>query len=291
MAKVKRVDGSRVSGKTNRETDEVHRVRKGKEHSYHMNPYHGTASQKQKDTRALKSQIFTIINPLLADPEQYERIKQEMEQYNRSLPFASLNKFQTPRQYLYHKVKNQILQQQQPKELKPTVHTPLPKGLTLAITPFAKLSQADLYEILKARFSVFVIEQGIRYLDEDDVDYTATHVALRQQGKVVAYARLYDDYSDKKTYEQIITNRTPPRVICMGRMLTTERGKGYGRILLQHVIEEARRQGADILRLHAQQQAVPFYRHFRFHTVGDTFIEADLPHILMERQLTRKREK
>ena len=128
-------------------------------------------------------------------------------------------------------------------------------------------------------------------LDEDDVDYTATHITLRQQGKVVAYARLFDDYSDEKTYEQAISNQTPPRVICVGRMLTTERGQGFARILMNHIITEARRQGADILRLHAQKQAVPFYRHFRFHTVGSTFVEADLPHIIMERRLTRPRAK
>lgn len=291
MAKVRRVDGSIVSGKENKKSEDVHRVRNGKEHTYHMNPYKGPATKKQKDARALHSQISTVINPMLADPAQYKLIEQELEQFNRSLPPNSPLKLKTPRQYAYRKVKEQLLKQKPPRELKPTARTPLPKGLTLAITPFAKLSQADIYEILKSRFSVFVIEQGIRYLDEDDVDYTATHITLRQQGKVVAYARLYNDYSDERTYEQVVHNQTPPRVICFGRMLTTERGQGFARILMNHIIAEARRQGADILRLHAQKQAVPFYRHFRFHTVGSTFIEADLPHIIMERRLTRPRTK
>ena len=48
------------------------------------------------------------------------------------------------------------------------------------------------------------------------------------------------------------------------------------------VLAEAKRQKAQILRLHAQTQAVPFYEHFGFHTVGEVFIEADLPHIMME---------
>ncbi|MBQ7532005.1 MAG: GNAT family N-acetyltransferase [Paludibacteraceae bacterium] len=291
MAKVRRVDGSIVSGKENKKSDDVHRVRNGKEHTYHMNPYKGPATKAQKDARALHSQINTVINPMLADPEQYKLIAQEMDQYNRSLPVGSSLKCVTPRQYAYRKVKEQLLLQKPPRLLKPTARTPIPKGITLEIKPFAKLSQADIYEILKARFVVFVLEQGIRYLDEDDIDYTATHISLRQQGKVVAYARLFNDYSDERTYEQAIHNETPPRVIRVGRMLTTERGLGFGRLLMTHLIAEARRQGADILRLHAQQQAVPFYKHFRFHTVGSVFIEADIPHILMERRLTRATRK
>lgn len=287
MAKVRRADGSIVSGKENKKSEDVHRVRNGKEHTYHMNPYKGPATKKQKDARALHSQISTVINPMLADPAQYKLIEQELEQYNRSLPANSPLKLKTPRQYAYHKVKQQLLQQKPPRELKPTARTPLPKGITFSVKPFAELSPAELYEILKARFAVFTLEQGIRYLDEDNVDYTALHVTLRREGQVIAYARLFEDYTDEKTYEQSIHNAALPRVMCVGRMLTTERGAGYARVLMQRLVAEAKRRGADILRLNAQQQAVPFYKHFRFHTVGSAFQEADIPHIRMERRLTR----
>ena len=115
--------------------------------------------------------------------------------------------------------------------------------------------------------------------------YTATHVMLRRQGQVVAYARLYDDYTDRVTFEQAIARQTPARVMCVGRMLTTERGKGLGRLLMQYIVAEAKRQGAVVLRLHAQQQAVGFYRRLRFRTIGEPFDEAGIPHILMERKL------
>ena len=45
---------------------------------------------------------------------------------------------------------------------------------------------------------------------------------------------------------------------------------------------EAKRQGAKTIRLHAQVPAVPFYERFGFHPVGEPFLEADIPHILME---------
>ena len=286
MAKVRRPDGSKVSGKTNKKSDEVYRVRNGNEQKYHMNPYKGPASKEQKRARSLHAQINTIINPILADPVQYKQAELEMHQFNRSLSAGSPERCLTPRQYLYRKVKKQLTVNE-PERRTPSTNAPLPKGITLGIKPFAELSPAELYEILKARFSVFALEQGIRYLDEDDVDYTATHITLRRQGKVIAYARLYVDYSDPPTYEQALANLTPPRVIRVGRMLTTERAQGFGRLLMQHIVAEAKRQGADLLRLHAQQQAVPFYRHLRFRTIGESFEEAGIQHILMERKLRK----
>ena len=144
----------------------------------------------------------------------------------------------------------------------------LPKDVTVQILPFAQLSTVDLYEILKARFSVFVGEQHIHYLDEDDIDLLATHLSLRRHGHVIAYARLF--HADE------------PATMHVGRMLTIERGKGFGRYLMQQIIAEARRQGAATLRLHAQTHAVPFYELCGFHTVGDIFIEAEIPHVMME---------
>jgi predicted GNAT family N-acyltransferase len=108
-------------------------------------------------------------------------------------------------------------------------------------------------------------------VDEDDIDYVATHFSLRRKGIVLAYARLYPD-AEKD-------------VLCIGRMLTIERGKGYAGYLMVQVINEARSRNAQTLRLHAQTQAVPFYQHLGFHTVGEVFIEAEIPHVLMEMRL------
>ena len=140
--------------------------------------------------------------------------------------------------------------------------------MTTQIKAFNDLSPADLYEILKARFNVFYLEQQIRYPDMDNVDYLATHLSLRRNGLVIAYARLFPDAEQG--------------VLRIGRMLTTERGKGFGRLLMQQIIEEAKRQPASVLRLHAQTQAVPFYQRMGFQTVGDIFYEAEIPHISME---------
>lgn len=268
MAKVSHADGSKYRGKVNKKTNEVHRVRNGEEHTYTLTPYAGPASKAQKAHRSLHGKVCSILNPMMADRARVKELDKQRVEHNR----LHGTKFITVRQFAYHLISEQLKQQAPAKPVKATVRTPLPRGVTMYAKPFADLSAAELYEILKARFAVFTLEQGIRYLDEDDTDYTATHLVFRRKGKVVAYARLY-----KKDEEQ--------DVLRAGRMLTVERGKGLGRLLVMHAIAEARRQGASVLRLHAQQQAVPFYRHFRFRTVGDTFLEADIPHITMERKL------
>ena len=71
----------------------------------------------------------------------------------------------------------------------------------------------------------------------------------------------------------------------IGRMLTLERNKGYGKYLMEKMAIYALNEGAHTLRIHAQTHAVPFYEKLGFYTVGDIFMEADIPHVLMERPL------
>jgi predicted GNAT family N-acyltransferase len=71
----------------------------------------------------------------------------------------------------------------------------------------------------------------------------------------------------------------------IGRMLTIERGKNFGKYLMAQMKEYAKSQGATKLRLHAQTQAVSFYEKLGFHTVGDIFEEANIPHVTMECRL------
>ena len=147
----------------------------------------------------------------------------------------------------------------------------VPRGVKLQVKLFPDLTASEIYEILKARFSVFVGEQHIHYLDEDNIDYLATHFSLRQKGLVIAYARMFP-YKEKGVYT-------------IGRMLTLERGQGFAKYLMEQIVSEARARQANTLRLLAQVQAAPFYEHLSFHTVGDIFNEAEIPHVLMEMTL------
>lgn len=56
------------------------------------------------------------------------------------------------------------------------------------VKQFNELSPEELYEIIKTRFDIFVIEQNIMCRDLDDVDKIALHVFCRDaDGRVTGY--------------------------------------------------------------------------------------------------------
>ena len=272
MAIVSNVDGRKVRGKMNKKSKEVHRIRGGREYVHTIEKeYVDNPSSAQKFQRSNFGKTNAILNLIMADPEQVKAWETRMKEYNKqalSTLDPSLRRFKTVRSFAYHIISEQLKLKPSAKRRKAALPVLLPKDVKLQVKQFADLTTAELYEILKARFSVFVGEQHIHYLDEDNIDYLAMHFSLRKNGRVLAYARLFND-SEKN-------------VLRVGRMLTIERGKGYGRYLMDRMIEEARHQGVDKLRLHAQMQAVPFYQHLGFQIVGEPFLEAELPHVAME---------
>lgn len=272
MAIVRNLEGRKISGKLNKKSKEVHRVRNGREFVHTIeNEYDGPISKAQKLQRSIFGKTNAVVNAIMNDPEQLKEWKARMEEYNRSIrpyqpPFPQ--RFKTVRAYAYSVISEQLKLSPSAKRRRAALPLTLPRGIKLQIKPFSELSAAEIYEILKARFTVFVAEQHIHYVDEDNIDYLATHFSLRRKNLVVAYARLFPDASKNSLF--------------IGRMLTIERGKGYGRYLTSQIINEATARGAHSLRLHAQVQVVPFYEHLGFHTVGEIFMEAEIPHILME---------
>lgn len=279
MAKVDNLDSSLKHGKMNKKDNEIHRVRNGKEHVYAIrNEYQGPASEAQKNHRANFGKINALTNRIMSDPVWQAEWQQRFDDFNRAFIFDAEHMerpYKTLRQYVYAVIREQI-------EQTPAPPTQLSKGISLHIRTFADLSASEVYEILKARYVVFTAEQHIIYLDEDDIDYIATHVFLTRGPRVIAYARLFPDKPEKVFNKKTYDIEKTPTVFLIGRMLSLERGQGLGTRLMHTLIAESRRQGAQILRLHAQLPAVPFYERLGFKPVGDIFEEADIPHQLME---------
>ena len=275
MAKVRGIGGFQKSGKLNKKSKEVHRVRNGREFVHTIeNPYEGPASKAQKAHRSIFGKTNAIVNLIMADPAQVQEWNARMEEYNRSVtphmpPYPK--RYKTVRQFAYFVVSEQLKQTPAAKRRKAQLPLTLPKGYNLQIKSFPELSAAEIYEILKARFIVFVGEQHIHYTDEDNIDYLATHFSVRKNGIVLAYARLFPS--------------AEKGVLTIGRMLTVERGKGLAKYIMQQIVSYAKNAGTHTLRLHAQMHAVAFYEKLGFHTAGETFIEAEIPHIHMEMQL------
>ncbi len=137
----------------------------------------------------------------------------------------------------------------------------------IASKTFAGLTTEELYELLKARFAVFVAEQRCFYLDMDDIDYRSTHFFIRKGQAVVAYGRLFEEEE--------------PHTWHIGRVLTLERRTGMGRRLMEAIIRTAREQGAKTIRIEAQTHAVGFYEQLGFTACSEPFDEAGIEHIRM----------
>lgn len=141
---------------------------------------------------------------------------------------------------------------------------------------FLELDTDQLYAILKVRQEVFVIEQKCFYLDTDGVDQVSYHVIGRnEKGGIIAYARL-------------IPAGVSYTEVSMGRVLVVKqaRGKGLGRELTRRCLEEVGLLwGPQPVRLSAQAYLVKFYEDFGFHTVGEAYLDAGIPHIEMLRPI------
>ena len=139
---------------------------------------------------------------------------------------------------------------------------------------FSALALDELYDILRVRAEIFVVEQRCFYLDPDGVDKIAIHVGLRDDaGALVAYARLFPEKGGSDAWH-------------VGRVLAVRRGEGLGGRVMEEVERVAALRGAKLLRMEAQRQAVGFYARLGWHETGPDFDEAGIPHVKMEKELT-----
>jgi len=75
------------------------------------------------------------------------------------------------------------------------------------------------------------------------------------------------------------------RIMQIGRVLTTVRGKGYGALVLHEGIETAKQKGASKIYIEAQTYAIGFYEREGFRVASDEFLEDGIPHVCMELEL------
>lgn len=134
---------------------------------------------------------------------------------------------------------------------------------------FQQLTIDELYELLRVRADVFVVEQNCPYQDLDGDDQTAIHLWLTVDDRTVALAR-------------VCPKGTHMDEISIGRVITTERGKGYGREIMQAAIAAAQEHlDATLIDIEAQEYAREFYEKVGFVQSSDTFMLDGIPHIKM----------
>lgn len=132
---------------------------------------------------------------------------------------------------------------------------------------FSSLSARELYDILRLRAEVFVVEQNCPYQDLDGRDLDAWHVCLYNDGgDIVATSRVF------------MLDRVNAQI---GRVVTSlsVRGTGVGAMLMRESVRVSAEHfpGAPIV-IHAQSYATGFYARFGFRISSGQFLEDGIPH-------------
>ena len=134
---------------------------------------------------------------------------------------------------------------------------------------FSELTADELYDILRLRVDVFVVEQRCPYHEIDGADRDSLHLFARVDGALKAYLRLCPMEGE-------------PGTVRIGRVVTADRGVGLGGELLRRGIEAAfETMGANEIFLEAQEYAAGFYEREGFVRCSEVFPEDGIPHVQM----------
>jgi len=136
---------------------------------------------------------------------------------------------------------------------------------------FDELSNIELYHILQLRTEVFVVEQNCVYQDMDGKDIKALHVICTKENEVIAYTRIFKpgDYMDHASIGRVVVKKSM-------------REGGYGKEIMLASIKAIKDIfKATTIHLSAQTYLQKFYDELGFTAIGETYLEDDIPHVLM----------
>lgn len=145
--------------------------------------------------------------------------------------------------------------------------------LKFKIKRFNELSLSELYEVLKLRSEVFVVEQNCVYLDVDGKDEKALHLLGTFGEELVAYVRIFKpgDYFDEAS---------------IGRVLVKQiyRDRKWGYDLMHEAIRVTKLELNETnITISAQCYLQKFYENVGFVQTSEMYLEDDIPHIKMKR--------
>jgi ElaA protein len=136
---------------------------------------------------------------------------------------------------------------------------------------FDELTTGELYDLLRFRQSIFVVEQRSPYPDLDGLDRGAWHLLARLESELIGYLRL-------------TAKPGPPPLLRIGRVAVAVhlRRQGLGGTLVQEALRLIGEHypGVDVA-LGAQAHLVPFYQGFGFETSGEPYDDFGVSHIEM----------
>jgi len=147
------------------------------------------------------------------------------------------------------------------------------------IKSFNELSVDELYDLLKLRIDVFVVEQTCFYPDLDNADRQANTLHLigydsceSQSRNIAGYLRILPK---GETYNDYIS---------IGRVATAInfRGQGLGHQLMQQALLACNKYfPQQEIKISAQEHLEKYYNQYGFIKVSPMYLEDNIPHIAM----------
>ena len=135
---------------------------------------------------------------------------------------------------------------------------------------FGDLSPALLYEVLRFRQAIFVVEQSCAFPDLDGRDQRAHHLLLRLDGGLAGCLRLIP-FADEAR-------------VAIGRVAVgaQHRGRGLARQMMQEALARCRRGYPDCrITLTGQTYLAPFYETLGFRATSAPYDDYGVPHVDM----------
>ena len=137
---------------------------------------------------------------------------------------------------------------------------------------FEAISVVELYEILRLRSEIFVVEQNCVYQDLDNKDQKALHLFGILDGKIIAYSRLFKagDYFDFSSIGRVVVD-------------PIYRNKKIGHeLILQAIAKIKRHFDEQNITISAQLYLKQFYESHGFIQTSEMYLEDNIPHIEMK---------
>lgn len=133
-------------------------------------------------------------------------------------------------------------------------------------------SKEELQLAFQVRKTVFVEEQGVSIdIELDEYDTTSEHVLVLDNEKAIATGRMRE-----------LDGKAKLQRICV---LKEYRGTGAGKLILQKLEEIAKEKNIGMSILNAQLHAKDFYEKLDYEVVSDIFMEQNIEHVTMIKNL------
>lgn len=143
--------------------------------------------------------------------------------------------------------------------------------MTFEFKHFNNLSNAELYDMLRLRAEIFVVEQTCIYNDLDGLDKKAVHLIIKKNDEIVGCSRLLQPGT-----------RFPD--FSIGRVVVKKNMRGAG--LGIRMMEEAKKYmiekwDAKNIKVSAQKYLQKFYEDLGFSVITEEYLEDGIPHVGM----------